>query len=62
MDAVSGVYSTHPATQLLKHIRIMVEQHQPEPLVQWYADEHVIDCDAAEFWRVVKRAISEHPG
>jgi hypothetical protein len=27
--------------------------HEPTDGPQWYVDEHVIDCDAEEFWGVL---------
>lgn len=38
-------------------LRAAVEAHKPEHgYTQWYVDEHVIDCDAEEFWAVIERA------
>lgn len=39
------------------HLRAVVEAHEPaQSSTQWYADEHVIDCDAGEFWSVTAAA------
>jgi hypothetical protein len=38
-------------------LRAAVEAHEPEHgYTQWYVDEHVIDCDADEFWAVTAQA------
>lgn len=43
-------------------LRAAVEAHKPEHgYTQWYVDEHVIDCDAEEFWAVIARALADEP-
>lgn len=39
------------------NIREAIEQHSPDDgSINWYVDEHVIDCDAEEFWKVAEEA------
>jgi hypothetical protein len=48
--------------ELLEAIKRAVEDHHnhiTEGYLQWYVDEHSIDCDAKEFWKVVERVIRE---
>src|SRR5271167_3523249 len=36
-------------------VKTRVANHDPEDgSRQWYVDNHVIDCDAEEFWKVVE--------
>lgn len=46
------------AAEALQAIKDAVYAHEAPGLAQWYVDEHVIDCDADEFWEVVKRALA----
>jgi hypothetical protein len=34
-------------------LKAAVTAHEPPASGQWYVDEHVIDCDAEEFWAVI---------
>jgi hypothetical protein len=44
-------------------LRGAVMAHQPDDgSRQWYVDEHVIDCDADEFWAVIARALAGETG
>lgn len=43
----------------LQRIKDAVEAHEASGSRQWYVDEFVIDCDAAEFWAVVEQALEE---
>lgn len=40
-------------------LRAAVMAHEPHGAVQWYVDEHVIDCDAREFWAVIAAALEK---
>lgn len=44
----------------VEQIRAAVEAHQPEHgYTSWYVDEHVIDCDADEFWTVIAAVLQK---
>ncbi len=49
---------------VLQAIKEAVGKHEPiegfrYSGVQWYVDEFIIDCDADEFWAVVKRVLEQ---
>ena len=44
----------------MERVKAAIAAHEPEDgYLQWYADEHTIDCDAGEFWRVVAKALGD---
>lgn len=47
---------------ILQQIKDAAERHEAPGWRQWYIDEFVIDCDAEEFWEVVRRVLERPAG
>ena len=50
---------TTDAQAMTALIRDRIERHIIVGPTQWYIDQHCIDCDADEFWRVVERVVQD---
>ena len=46
------------ADELLRFLQAQIHAHEPDGYVQWFVDEHCIDCDAEEFWKVLRQALA----
>jgi len=52
--------SPEQARQAVAAIRRVAGSHEPASgAAQWYVDEHVIDCDAGEFWAMAEQALRD---